>query len=155
MTKVIDDNPDGGIRIREIRRYSHRIYDAVIRLLPQLNPDKALPDSEHVKDIIRSKNTRLFVAELKGGKIAGLFTLVTYDIPTGKKFWIEDVIVDETERGKGIGEKMMIFAIEYARSAGASEIDLTSRPERIAANLLYQKLGFVRRETNAYRYKLT
>ncbi len=96
----------------------------------------------------------MFVAEIKGGKSAGLFTLVTYDIPTGKKYWIEDVVVDESERGKGIGKAMMLFAIDFARSAGAREIDLTSRPERIEANLLYTKLGFVRRETNAYRYKL-
>jgi ribosomal protein S18 acetylase RimI-like enzyme len=154
MAKAVSGKPEGPIKIREIKRFSEKIYDAILKLLPQLNPDKPLPDREHVKEIIRSKNTRLFISELKGGKIAGLFTLVTYDIPTGKKFWIEDVIVDKAERGKGIGEKMMIFAIEYARSAGAKEIDLTSRPERIAANLLYQKLGFVRRETNVYRYKM-
>jgi len=154
MDKAITGNPEGSIRIREIKRFSENIYEAILRLLPQLNPDKPLPAREHIKGIIRAKNTRLFVAEIKGGKIAGLFTLVTYDIPTGKKFWIEDVVVDESERGKGIGKALILFAIDFARSAGAREIDLTSRPERIEANLLYTKLGFVRRETNAYRYKL-
>jgi ribosomal protein S18 acetylase RimI-like enzyme len=154
MTKATTDNPHSGIRMREIKRFGENIYAAVIRLIPQLNPDKAPPDRQYLKNIIGSKNTRLFAAELKSGKIVGLFTLVTYDIPTGKKFRIEDVIVDDSERGKGIGKEMMLFAIGFAKSSGASEIDLTSRPERIAANLLYQKLGFVRRETNAYRYKI-
>ncbi|HOW10898.1 MAG TPA: GNAT family N-acetyltransferase [Bacteroidales bacterium] len=154
MTKTTTDSPPAGLRIREIRRFGENIYKAVIRLVPQLNPDKAPPTREHIKGIIRSKNTRLFVAEVKEGNIAGLFTLVTYDIPTGKKFWIEDVVVDESERGKGIGKEMMLFAIGFAKSAGAVDIDLTSRPERIAANILYQKLGFIRRETNAYRYKI-
>lgn len=153
MAKAISGKPEGSIRIREIKRFSEKIYDAIIKLLPQLNPDKPLPSREHIKGILVSKNTRLFVAEIKGGKAAGLFTLVTYDIPTGKKYWIEDVVVDESERRKGIGKAMMLFAIDFARSAGAREIDLTSRPERIEANLLYTKLGFVRRETNAYRYK--
>ena len=155
MSKAIKENTEGSIRLREIKRFSEKIYNAVLLLLPQLNPGRSLPARENIKVIIRSKNTHLFVAELKGGKIAGLFTLVTYDIPTGKKFWIEDVVVDQSQRGKGIGEKMMLFALDYARKAGARDVDLTSRPERIAANKLYQKLGFKIRNTNAYRYNLT
>lgn len=154
MVRAITGNPEGSIRIREIKRYSEKIYDAILKLLPQLNPDKALPTRELINGIIRSKNTRLFVAEAKNGNITGSFTLVTYDIPTGRKFRIEDVIVDETERGKGIGKAMMLFAIDIAGSEGAGEIDLTSRPERIEANILYRNLGFVKRETNTYRYKL-
>ena len=83
--------------------------------------------------------------------IVGALTLVLFRIPTGLRAWIEDVIVDEAARGRGIGEALNQAAIERARAAGARTVDLTSRPSREAANRLYQRLGFVERETNVYR----
>jgi ribosomal protein S18 acetylase RimI-like enzyme len=67
------------------------------------------------------------------------------------KVWIEDVVVDVAARGKGLGKDLMLFAIDYVSQKNISTINLTSSPERIAANKLYQKLGFVKRETNVYR----
>jgi len=83
-----------------------------------------------------------------------MLTLTTYNIPTGTKFLIEDVVIDETQRGKGFGKELMLHAIRFAESIGAKTIDLTSRPYRIAANQLYQDLGFTRRDTNVYRYQV-
>ena len=77
-----------------------------------------------------------------------------FRIPTGVRAWIEDVVVDETARGAGVGAALNEFALEHARQAGAKTVDLTSRPSREAANRLYQRLGFVERETNVYRYTL-
>ena len=67
------------------------------------------------------------------------------------KVWIEDVVVDVAARGKGLGKDLMLFAIDYVSQKNISTINLTSSPERIAANKLYQKFGFVKRETNVYR----
>nr|MBA3501574.1 GNAT family N-acetyltransferase [Deltaproteobacteria bacterium] len=77
-----------------------------------------------------------------------------YRIPTGYSARIDDVIVDDAARGKGIGQALSIHAIEIAREAGAKAISLTSRPSREAANRLYVRLGFERIETNIYRLRL-
>lgn len=77
-----------------------------------------------------------------------------FRIPTGLRAWIEDVVVDNAVRGRGIGDKLNRVALEKAAEAGATTVDLTSRPSREAANRLYQRIGFEKRETNVYRYKL-
>ncbi len=80
-----------------------------------------------------------------------MLTLAMFRIPTGRRAWIEDVVVDGRARGKGVGEALTRHAIAYARQHGARTVDLTSRPSREAANAMYAKLGFVRRSTNVYR----
>ena len=84
----------------------------------------------------------------------GSLTLVTFRIPTGMRAWIEDVVVDESARGAGVGEALNVAALEVARQRGCKTVDLTSRPSREAANRLYQRLGFKPRDTNIYRYDL-
>lgn len=83
-----------------------------------------------------------------------MLSLVVFTIPTGKKAFIEDVVVDQTARGMGLGEMILCEAIELAKSKGVKRIELSSRPSRVPANKLYQKLGFKIRETNFYRLEL-
>ena len=142
------------LKIKKITRFSQKIYKAVLKLLPQLAPASELPSEDYFKGILRSKNTHFFIAEPGNKEIIGILTIAVYNIPTGTKFWIEDVVVNETHRGKGYGTEIMLYAIGFARSAGAKSIELTSRPSRIAANQLYKDLGFELRETNVYRYNL-
>jgi len=80
-----------------------------------------------------------------------MMTLVVFRIPTGVRAWIEDVVVDEAARGRGVGEALNRVAIQRAHDAGARTVDLTSRPSREAANRLYSRLGFEQRDTNVYR----
>ncbi|HZW04722.1 MAG TPA: GNAT family N-acetyltransferase, partial [Anaerolineaceae bacterium] len=96
----------------------------------------------------------LMARDPETGRLVGSLTLVVFRIPTGVRAWIEDVVVDGEMRGKGIGEALTVAALERARQEGAKTVDLTSRPSREAANRLYQRVGFERRETNLYRYKL-
>ena len=142
------------MKICEVKRFSKRIFEAVLRLLPQLDPDSGMISEEKLKSILKSKNTHFFIAETENREIAGMLTVAVYVIPTGTKFWIEDVVVDDSQRGKGIGKELMIFAIDFAKSTGAKSVELTSRPSRVSANKLYQQMGFVLRETNVYRYTL-
>ena len=86
------------------------------------------------------------------GRILGSLTLVVFPIPTGIRAWIEDVVVDEAARGRGVGEALNRAALDRARAAGARTVDLTSRPSREAANRLYQRIGFQPRDTNVYRF---
>ena len=88
------------------------------------------------------------------GEIVGSLTLVLFSIPTGKRAWIEDVVVDEKCRNRGIGEVLNKDAINIARQRGAKTVDLTSRPSRQSANRLYNRLGFIQRETNIYRFEI-
>ena len=140
------------MRIYEVRQLTDDIVKAFARLIPQLSPTSQIPSKSDLEELINSDNTRIFLAEEKD--IIGSLTLVFYKIPTGNKVWIEDVVVDSSARGRGIGKKLIEFAIAYVANKDAKQIDLTSTPERVAANKLYQKLGFEKRETNVYRLTL-
>jgi len=139
------------MEIYEVKTISDTIFNAFKKLIPQLTGDQTFPKKEYLEAVINSGNTLIFLAE-EDDIILGALTLIFNKIPTGTKAWIEDVVVDEAARGKGVGKKLTQFAIEYALAKGIIKIDLTSSPERIAANKLYQKLGFIKRETNVYRY---
>ena len=108
--------------------------------------------------MVESKATVLFVARRQEDReIVGTLTLALFRIPTGLRAWIEDVIVDEAARGgehPRVGERLVTAAIERARQAGARTVDLTSAPRRIAANKVYERMGFLQRETNVWRYDL-
>ncbi len=122
-------------------------------LIPQLSSSNPPPNRESLEEIISSPATDLFIARVDG-QIVGSLTLATFRIPTGLRAWIEDVVVDDSARGHGVGAALNVAALDEARQRGAVTVDLTSRPSREAANKLYQKLGFVQRETNVYRYTL-
>jgi len=142
------------MKIGRIKRFNEKVFEAVLRLLPQLDPDAVLPDKEYFESILASENIHFFTGELDDNRIVAMFTIGTYNTPSGTKVWIEDVVVDESQRGKGFGEEMMLFAIDYSKSLGAGSISLTSRPSRTAANKLYQKIGFKQYETNVHKYLL-
>jgi ribosomal protein S18 acetylase RimI-like enzyme len=142
------------MKIREITAYNDKVYNAVLKLLPQLDPEIKLPSKEFFKSILEAENTHFFAGESEDGELAGILTLIVYSIPTGTNFRIEDVVIDGSQRGKGYGKEIMLHAMRFAESMGAKSVDLTSRPFRIAANQLYIDLGFVRRDTNVYRYQV-
>lgn len=138
------------MKIYKLTTVTDQVLDAFKNLIPQLAPDCALPTKEDLEAIVNSPTTRLFIAE-EQGQILGTLTLVFTKIPTGDKVWIEDVVVDNAARGKGVGVQLMEFSIAYVKSQNIKTINLTSSPDRVAANTLYQKLGFIKRETNVYR----
>jgi ribosomal protein S18 acetylase RimI-like enzyme len=142
------------MKIKKIKRFSLRVYEAVLSLLPQLASEADLPTKEYFESILKSENIHFFIAELDNKQIVGMITIGTYRMLSGTKVWIEDVVVDESQRGKGIGKELILHAINYSGSLGAKSVGLTSRPFRTSANRLYQKLGFVRYETNVYKYLL-
>lgn len=140
--------------ISVLTQVTDEIYAAFARLLPQLSSSAEVPTRAELQEI--ADNDSLLIARdpAQEGKIVGTLTLVTFRIPTGIRSWIEDVVVDTTERGKGIGEALTLAALKHAAELGAKTVDLTSRPSREAANRLYQRVGFELRESNLYRYKL-
>lgn len=129
------------------------LVSAFEMLIPQLSSSNPPPSVSELQEIVSSEASVLFIARVEG-KIVGSLTLATFRIPTGLRAWIEDVVVDSSARGHGVGEALNKAALDEARARGAVTVDLTSRPSREAANRLYQRLGFVQRETNVYRYTL-
>ena len=121
------------------------------RLIPQLSSSSPPPTAAQLAELVDGPDTVVFLARV-GGEIMGSLTLAFYRIPTGLKSWIEDVVVDEAARGRGVGEALNEAALAVARSRGAKDVSLTSRPSREAANRLYQRIGFEPRETNLYRF---
>ncbi|MGP7998548.1 MAG: GNAT family N-acetyltransferase [Streptosporangiaceae bacterium] len=139
------------VRIEVLHEVTDDLVEAFARLLPQLSRSAPPLDRPALTGIVSSAATTLFVAT-SGGQLVGTLSLVMFRIPTGLRAWIEDVIVDETARGQGVGEALTQEALRLAEAAGARTVDLTSRPSREAAGRLYERLGFQSRETRAYRY---
>lgn len=138
------------MHIYKLQTVTDDVVKAFSGLIPQLSSSCDVPTKKNLEAIVNSENTVLIVAE-ENKEILGTLTLVFNLIPTGEKVWIEDVVVDKSARGKSVGEKLVQFAIDYTLNKGIHKINLTSSPERIAANKLYQKLNFKSRETNVYR----
>jgi ribosomal protein S18 acetylase RimI-like enzyme len=132
------------------------VVEAFARLIPQLSRSNPPPSAEELAAIAASEASVLLIARdpERAGEIVGSLTLVMFRIPTGLRAWIEDVVVDESARGRGVGDALNQFALARARDAGCRTVDLTSRPSREAANRLYQRIGFTLRETNVYRFDL-
>ena len=144
------------MRIEKAVEVTDELLAALSRLILQLAPEKNPPTRDDLTSILNSPGASLLVARLsdENDAIAGILTLIVYRVPTGARAVIEDVVVDEKYRNRGIAKAMMTRAIELAREAGTSNISLTSNPKREAANLLYQHMGFQKRETNLYILQL-
>ena len=138
--------------IIEIKTYSTEYHEAMQRFLNQLttHPMELTKDMFH--QLLESENSYLFFI-LKDEQIAGMLTVGIYYSPTGGKAWIEDVVVDESFRGQGLSKRLVDHAIQFVESRQIPLLMLTSNPKRIAANKLYQTMGFERKETNVYRMK--
>ncbi len=157
------------MRVVAVDAVTDTLVTAIARLVPQLSSSAPAPTAAELAAIVGSDATTLFVAEVAdettggeaaghprrahGDGIVGSLTLALFRLPTGVRAWIEDVVVDERARGRGVGEALVQAALAEASAAGATSVDLTSRPGREAANRLYQRLGFEARQTNVYRYQ--
>lgn len=140
-----------GVHVEVVREATGEVTAAMRHLLPQLSTNAVQPDQAAVQRIVGSGATTLLAARLDG-QIVGFLALAMFPIPTGIRAWIEDVIVDESARGRGIGAALTRKAIDLAEAAGARTVDLTSRPSREAAGRLYERIGFAARSTRIYRY---
>jgi ribosomal protein S18 acetylase RimI-like enzyme len=137
------------MRIERVTEADEALVASVAALLPQLAPDRTPPDLAELRELVAAPLTHLLVAR-EGDLVLGMLALVVYRIPTGLRGWIHDVVVDGDARGRGIGEALTLEALRIARDAGAVAVELTTRPEREAANRLYRRLGFEPRNTNCY-----
>jgi ribosomal protein S18 acetylase RimI-like enzyme len=144
------------VEIELLQKVTGEVVEAFGRLLPQLSRSARPLDVDALTVIASAEANSVLIARV-GGEIVGTLTLVIFPIPTGVRAWIEDVVVDEAARGKEfggkrVGEALTVEAIRIAREAGAKTLDLTTRPSRVAAGKLYERLGFEQRDSRVYRY---
>lgn len=136
-----------------MREVDEALTEAFVRLTPQLSPGMRVASAADLSRIIAQSNAALFAA-VADRKLLGVLTLVWYDVPSGRKAWIEDVVVDAAARGMGAGEALMQAALTQARHVGACRVQLTSSPQRAAAHGLYRKMGFERYDTSVFVLKI-
>jgi ribosomal protein S18 acetylase RimI-like enzyme len=141
------------VTVEVVDQVTDELVAAFARLVPQLSATSPPPGRQALEGMVGSSAITLLVARAEG-TIIGTLTLAMFPIPTGFRAWIEDVVVDETARGRGVGEALTNAAIGLARAAGARTVDLTSRPSRKAAGRLYERAGFEERDTRVYRYRM-
>ncbi len=139
------------VAIEIARQADDELVAALAGLVPQLSSSAAPPGPDELRRVLEFPGNRLLVAR-DAGTIVGTLTLVVFPIPTGLRAWIEDVVVDEAARGRGVGEALTREALRLAAAEGARSVDLTSRPSREAANRLYRRLGFELRPSLLYRH---
>ena len=141
------------IKIERITSADSSTAEAISLLLKQLSSQEFSFSERELAALINDSSSSLFLLFAED-KIAGMLTLGTYLSPTGRKAWIEDVVVDSAYRGKGYGKMLVEHAIEYARTLSPCTLMLTSNPARIAANELYRTSGFEQKITNVYKMSL-
>jgi ribosomal protein S18 acetylase RimI-like enzyme len=143
----------GSVVVEEATEPTPEVIAAIQWLVPQLSRNAPVPTESEIAEIVASPATVLFLArDGTTGEIIGSLTLALFRIPTGLRAWIEDVVVAESARRRGVGEALTWEAIRRAEAVGARTVDLTSRASREAANRLYQRVGFRQRDTNVYRF---
>jgi ribosomal protein S18 acetylase RimI-like enzyme len=142
------------MKVERVTEADEALAAAVARLVPQLSPKREPAGIVELVELVSTPGTSLLVAR-DGDDVLGMLTLIVYRVPTGIRAWIHDVVVDETARGRGVGEALAREALRLAESAGAISVELTTRQEREAANRLYRRLGFEQRETNVYVWRRT
>ena len=140
------------MKIYRVTECSANLIEALEQLLPQLSSSATMPSEEYIESMLNNENFYLLVAEHEGA-IVGMLSLVLVDIPTGRKAWIEDVVVDSRARGLHIGQALVEEAKVCAKEVGAKKIYLTSNPSRKAAHALYKKCGFEEYDTTVFRVK--
>lgn len=158
LGRVTDSEMDGGLVVEIEGQATDELVEALGALVPQLSRSSPPPSRGELERMLASDTTVFFVARdarEPRPPIVGTLTLVVFRIPTGVRALIEDVVVDESARGRGVGELLVRTALAEAAARGAKTVDLTSRPSRVAANRLYERVGFVLRESNLYRMNMS
>jgi ribosomal protein S18 acetylase RimI-like enzyme len=137
-------------------KMDEEIYGSILHLLPQLNTGHPMPTYSNVNNLLRSNSSKLFVARypILSSPIVGMLTLVVFQVPSGLRAHIEDVVVDIEMRNKGIAKALIKTALQSARMLGAHGVMLTSNPHRNSAIGLYKSLGFKKWDTNIFFYRL-
>ena len=158
LDMTIKDN----MEIQELHNYTQAQFEDLKQLIAELSDRVNLTQTDLML-VLKDSNSHLYVilesltpgTSPKGeGRIIGCATLCVFHSPTGTKASIEDVVVSSAYRGQHLGKQLMEYVLEQAKAYAPVELHLTSNPMRVAANHLYQSLGFQKKETNCYQMSI-
>jgi GNAT superfamily N-acetyltransferase len=141
------------VNIEAVTEATPEVYAALERLLPQLNPQLPVPSMERLQAIVADPAVTLLLAR-DGEQIVGTTTVIVYTTPFWIKARLDEVVVDESARGKGVGAALVGASLDLAREKGVEVVELQSGVHRAEANRRYPRMGFKLRETNVYRIVL-
>ena len=126
---------------------------ALARLLPQVSSSAPPLTAARLEAVLANPSTQVIVVR-SGDRIIGMALLLICTTLSGEFGYVEEVAVDDAERGRHVSVHLMVGLLREAAAAGLRFVELTSRATRVEANGLYRKLGFELRETNCYRHRL-
>ena len=141
------------MEIVELKIYTQAQFDDLKQLMSELS-DRVSLTQTNLLMVLKDSNCHLYVI-LDGERVMGCATLCVFHSPTGTKASVEDVVVSSAYRGQHLGKQLMEYVLEQAKAYAPIELHLTSNPIRVAANKLYQSLGFKKKETNCYQMMIT
>ena len=130
----------------------HEIQEQVNDLFRQLNPKIEPLD---IGMLLEAENPAIILCCWENELLTGMACMATYKVVSGYKGWIEDVVVRESSRGKGIGRNLVQQLLIIGKEKGLSEILLFTGNTRQAAITLYEKLGFIQKNSRLYTYAIT
>ena len=137
--------------IELVTQFDSALIAPIADMLAQLTAREYPFGEQELRTIIEDSTSQLFIMR-DNEHIMGMLTLGHYTSPTGRKVWVEDVVVSAEYRGEGLGRKLINHAIEYCReNLSPCTLMLTSNPARSAANELYRTSGFEPKQTNVYK----
>ena len=145
LDMTIKDN----MEIQELHNYTQAQFEDLKQLIAELSDRVNLTQTDLML-VLKDSNSHLYVI-LESEHIIGCATLCVFHSPTGTKASIEDVVVSSAYRGQHLGKQLMEYVLEQAQAYAPIELHVTSNPMRVAANKLYQSLGFQKKETNCYQ----
>ena len=158
------------MEIQELQNYTQTQFEDLELLMSELS-DRVNFTQTDLMLVLKDSNCHLYIilesltpdpssssTKLRTGagegRIIGCATLCVFHTPTGTKASIEDVVVSSAYRGQHLGKQLMEYALEQAKAYAPIELHLTSNPKRVAANKLYQSIGFQKKETNCYQMSI-
>lgn len=147
-------NNNTAFDISELEICSEKDWHEIEGLIKVLSPGTT-PRREVLDLVLSDENSHLFVARHKDGEIVGMATGCSFTIPTGCHATVEDVVVLPAYQGLGLGRQLVQTILDFLSKTGKDyKVGLTSKPSRVAANMLYRSMGFEKKETNVYTMQL-
>ena len=134
--------------MHELLTYTPSDFTDLASLMQELSSN-ILFTRESLDSMLTDPNSHLYVIR-EEGRIVACAILCIFHQPFSTDATIESVVVSSKMRGKGLGRKLMEHLLKEAARMNVDCIHLTSSPKREAANALYQKMGFEKKETNCY-----
>ncbi len=134
------------IRFLNSEDVTHELEIQVQNLFRELSASEQIS----IKNLLNANNQPYIAVCFEDDTLVGMATMATYQVISGRKAWIEDVVVSENYRSKGIGEKLTLALLEKAQEIDIQSVLLFSNPKREAAHRLYKRLGFLEKGSTLF-----